>query len=90
MSRLPILFGRSKSKLKYELVGFDYQNENTSEAWDRKTYAPNLISRNDDNFVEGVLLVELLDSGKLKIEVFPGKTASQVSDFTRSASIYER
>jgi hypothetical protein len=31
-----------------------------------------------------------LDGRKLKIEVFPGKTAGDVSGFTKSASVYER
>lgn len=38
----------------------------------------------------GVLLVELLDGSKLKVEVFPGKVAKDVTGFTAAATTYER
>lgn len=38
----------------------------------------------------GVMLVEMIDGRKLKMEVFPGKTASQVQGFTAAAKIYGR
>jgi len=77
-------------QVKYELVGFDYYQKDTSDTWDRKTYAPNLISRNYDNFVEGTILLKLLENSKLKVEVFPGKTADQVTGFSSLAKIYQR
>jgi hypothetical protein len=40
--------------------------------------------------VQGVLLAQLVEDRKLKIEVFPGKSADDVEAFTAGATIYER
>jgi hypothetical protein len=43
-----------------------------------------------DGTVQGVLVVQVLDGRKLKVEVFHGKTAKDVTGFTKAASVYER
>ena len=48
-----------------------------------------LCTRSSDNVV-GIMLIQVLDSSKIKIELFPGKTASQVNGFTGNEKIYER
>ncbi len=40
--------------------------------------------------VQGVLLAQLIEDRKLKIEAFPGKTAADINAFTSNARIYER
>lgn len=40
--------------------------------------------------VQGVLLAQVLEGGKLKVEVFPGKSPNEVKGFTTSAATYER
>lgn len=40
--------------------------------------------------VQGVLLAQLVEDRKLKMEAFPGKTAADVNAFTTGAKIYER
>ena len=40
--------------------------------------------------VHGVILLELTEARKLKVEIFPGKTASEVSGFTENTKLYER
>jgi hypothetical protein len=40
--------------------------------------------------VLGVLLIQLVEDRKLRVEVFPGLTASHVSGFTSAAVLYER
>jgi hypothetical protein len=40
--------------------------------------------------VQGVLLAQLADHRQLKLEVFPRKTAAEVTGFSGSAAIYER
>lgn len=42
------------------------------------------------NTVRGVILVQVEAGEKLKVEIFPGKTANQVSGFTSAAVSYER
>lgn len=39
---------------------------------------------------KGTVLLQLIESAKLKLEIFPGKDTNQVSDFTDKALIYER
>ena len=39
---------------------------------------------------QGVLLAQLVENRKLKVEVVPGKTAAAVTGFTTRAKIYER
>lgn len=38
----------------------------------------------------GVILVQMLETHKLKVEIFPGKTATSVSGFDENALIYNR
>lgn len=40
--------------------------------------------------VQGMLLVQLIEDRKLKIETFPGKSAKEVTAFTPMAKFYER
>ncbi|MBM3997275.1 MAG: hypothetical protein FJ303_24470 [Planctomycetes bacterium] len=40
--------------------------------------------------VQGTMLVEVLDNRKLRIEVFPGRAATDVRAFTKEAKRYER
>lgn len=44
----------------------------------------------NNSFVSGVVLLQLLAPHELKVEVFPGKTAAEVSAFDSNASIYTR
>lgn len=43
-----------------------------------------------DNRVRGVVLFQVLESNKLKMEAFPNKTANQVSGFTSAVKVYTR
>ena len=42
------------------------------------------------DFVQGVVLFQLIEDRKLKVEIFPGKEGSEVNGFTEDAKIYER
>jgi len=64
--------------VKYELVGREFIEGKFPE---KKNVESNLL---------GVFLVQMLDDRTFKGEVFPKKTASQVSGFTSNAKIYER
>ena len=72
----------------YELVDYDYYID--GERWDRVSLVKGIEARNTDGRIYGVVLFQLVDDRTLKVETFPGKTASQVEGFTASALIYER
>ncbi|MBI2022814.1 hypothetical protein HYS97_03130 [Candidatus Daviesbacteria bacterium] len=73
---------------KYELMRFDYYEPNGNR-WDTISLVSGLTAKNTEELA-GVVLFELQEDGKLKVEAFPGKSASQVSRFTTKAIIYER
>ena len=43
-----------------------------------------------DPGTQGTVLVQLLDDRRLRVEVFPGRTATEVTGFTAAAVVYER
>ena len=45
---------------------------------------------NPQEYVQGVLLVQVLDGQKLRVQVIPGKTGAQVAGFTDAAMAYEQ
>lgn len=71
--------------ITYELRNFDYSVN--GQPWDRLSLAQGLHAENVGP-VQGILLVQLLDTRKLKLEAFPGKTSAE--GFTSNAVIYER
>jgi len=72
----------------YELVDFDYITQN-GEFWDRKSLVKGLRAKNYDS-VQGTVLIEMIEDRKIRVEVFPGKSASEIVGFTEDAKIYER
>ncbi|MDA1257579.1 MAG: hypothetical protein O3C10_07020 [Chloroflexi bacterium] len=77
----------------YELTSSSYYARNDES---RSGLGPNglrpgddILSRNGGQ-VHGVALLMLSADGTLKVEVFPDRTADQVTEFTVSAKIYER
>ena len=73
--------------VKYELVGYDHYNGD--EVWDSVTLVKGLKVKNN-NDVSGVVLFQLIEDQKLKVEIFPNETAETVSSFTEDVMIYER
>ena len=75
----------STDLVKYELV----QLEDIGHEYNIVSQGKAIYTRNSDKVV-GTMLVQMVEDNKIKVEVFPGKTSSQVSGFTEKASIYER
>lgn len=73
--------------VKYELTNLEYYDG--SSTWDRKTHAKPLTAA-FTSYVQGVALVEMVHDRKIKFEVFPGKTAADVTGFTDNAKYFER
>lgn len=74
--------------VKYELAQFSYVGANGQPS--QNTGAKDQRPMPINNTVEGTLLLQVQAGEKLKIEKFPGKTASQVNGFTAAAETYER
>ncbi|MBI2079771.1 hypothetical protein HYT84_03330 [Candidatus Micrarchaeota archaeon] len=84
----PSSISKSSGLVKYELVSYDYYVN--GKRWDRLTFANNIKSSNSESEIRGVILLQLIEDGKLKVEIFPDRSASEVSGFTGNVQIYER
>ncbi len=73
--------------VKYELVRYDHYNGD--DVWDSITLVKGLKVKNN-NDVRGVVLFQLIEDQKLKVEIFPNETAETVSGFTEDSMIYVR
>ena len=81
--------GTNSGKIKYELVDFEYIDEKGVH-WDRVSLINGIKAKSSNQVIYGVVLVELIEDRKLKLEIFPDKKESEVSDFTDNVMIYER
>ncbi len=78
-SKDPANISKSDGIVTYELVNFTNPSPSPTGG---------VMMR--DPSVQGVALLEVLDNNQMKLEVFPGKTATQVNGFTNAAKTYER
>lgn len=74
----PAKVGVSDGPVKYQLI------------WGRLGGSGQPTLRHDADQVQGVMLAQLLEARKVKVELFPGKTSDEVKGFTDAARIYER
>lgn len=74
--------------VKYDLALWGYQ-EADGTFWDRHSVTKGLTLV-PQNRIEGCVLVQMLEDRKLKVECFPGQSASQITGFTASARFYTR
>ena len=88
----PATVSVSSGIIKYELVDYHYKNETTGQMNENSdSFDPTNVYKpvNDESAI-AVLLIQLTGNRTLKLEIFSGKTADQVSGFTNNAQIYER
>jgi hypothetical protein len=77
----------SSGLVKYDLVTYEYYDEDIP--WDRLSFTQGLTMDNY-TFIDAVVLVQLVDQRRLKVEIFYGQTSSDVTDFTEEAMYYTR
>lgn len=77
--------GAADGPVKYELVGL----KDISRERGYDTESP-LITVNDESSVLGTMLAQVVDKDTIKVEIFPGKIAGQVNEFSANAKIYHR
>lgn len=71
----------------YELVDSEYVKNDT--VWDGISLVKGLKVQNTE-YVQGVILLQLIEDRKLKVEIFPNQTVDEVSVFTDDFNIYVR
>lgn len=75
--------------VKYDLVGWSYLKADGS-SWDRMSLTKGVVAKPASAPIFGCALAQMLESRKIKFEVFKGKSCSAVAGFTSAAKIYER
>jgi len=71
----------------YELVDYEYVKNDS--IWDRNSLIKGLKVRNSE-YVQGVIILQLIEDRRLKVEIFPGKTANELNGFTDNFKFYVR
>ena len=84
----PATVDQSTGLVKYELGQIIRYSATTGQQWDGQRYLPHLITKAGP--VQGTVLMQLVGQRQLKVEIFPGRTAAQVSGFTDAVLSYER
>ncbi|OGY55513.1 MAG: hypothetical protein A2912_05820 [Candidatus Buchananbacteria bacterium RIFCSPLOWO2_01_FULL_40_23b] len=84
----PATVGVGSGVVTYELVKYDYKTE-SGENWDRWHFAK-IGKAYAGNEVQGVVLVEMVDNRKMKMEWFVGGSASTVKGFSGKEKVYVR
>ena len=83
----PAKVDKKSGLVKYELYNFQYLKPNGQPV--EVDFVKNMKIKAGQE-LRGTVLFQLIKKRKLKMEAFPGKSASQVSGFTSAAKIYER
>ena len=73
--------------IRYELVSVEYFDGD--QHWDRRSLASDLRAESVGD-VQGVILLQLVEDRRLKVEVFPSATGDQIDGFSENAKFYER
>lgn len=87
ISNMPDTVKVGDGVVKYELMEISYE-DGDSKHWRGERAASGVHVVEGRNV--GTLLIELTKTRELKVEVFLGKTPSEVSSFTNSAKLYDR
>jgi hypothetical protein len=85
----PATVSQATGLVKYELGQIVTYSGDTGQAWDGKSYIPNIKIQASTPPV-GTVLMQMVGDRQLKVEAFPGSTAAHVTGFDSGALIYER
>ncbi|MES9946150.1 MAG: hypothetical protein ABW080_14435 [Candidatus Thiodiazotropha sp.] len=77
----------SSGLVKYDLVSYEYYGGGVP--WDRLSFTQGL-SMDNYSFIDGVVLVQLMETRRLKVEIFHAQTSSDITGFTDDARYYTR
>jgi hypothetical protein len=85
----PAAVDQSVGLVKYELAQIDHYSAATGLVWDNVTFMPHVRTRAGTS-VKATVLMQLVDKRSLKMEIFPGKLATEITGFDSSALMYSR
>jgi hypothetical protein len=85
----PATVTESTGLVRYELGFIQNYSATTGLLWDSKTYLPHIRTRAAAGVV-GTVLMQMIATRSLKVEIFPGRSASQVAGFDSNAVMFER
>jgi hypothetical protein len=85
----PSSVAESTGPVRYELGQIETYSAVTGQRWDGKAYAPHIRTRASPGVI-GTVLMQMIGPRSLKMETFPGKSASQVGGFDSNAVMFER
>jgi hypothetical protein len=84
----PARVDQSSGLIKYELGQIQRYSADTGKPWDSQHYASHVSTKAGP--AVGTVLMQVTGKRQLKMEIFAGKTASQVVGFDAAAELYER
>lgn len=76
--------------IAYELQSSEYYNGDTGKVWMSNEGSISNPKGRIIGPIQGTVLLQLVESRKLKVETFPGMKESEVNGFTTNSKIYER
>jgi hypothetical protein len=85
----PANVAESTGLIRYELGVVETYALATGQRWDGKAYVPHIRTRASGGVIATVLM-QMMAARSLKLEIFPGKSASQVAGFDANAVMFER
>ncbi len=86
----PAQIGLEDGLIKYEVFDHEWYNADTNKGWMSNEGPIKNPKMRLKGSAKGTVLLQLVESRKLKVETFVGKTKDQVSGFTSAAKTYER
>lgn len=86
----PARIGVTTEPIKYELQRFEYYDKDTNQPWRRENGSIRSPGARNFGPIQGTVLLQLIEPHTLKLELFPEKTADQVSGFGTHARTYLR
>jgi hypothetical protein len=85
----PATVEQATGLVEYELGQIVAYSGDTGQAWNGMSYQPHIKVRASTPAM-GTVLMQMVAPRQLRVEIFPGKTADQVSDFDSGVLVYER
>jgi hypothetical protein len=85
----PATVDQTTGLVRYQLAHIEHYSATTGLVLDNLSFVPHIRTRAASQ-VEGTVLMQLVDTRRLKIEIFPGKLSADVAAFDSGVLLYSR